>query len=174
MKTKQVIIGLYDDENQFISALKKVQGEGISVHDVFTPYPVHEVFKVLKLKTGMPIATFVYALIGFSMIYYYLYYSAVISYPLIYGGKPPHSIPSFIIIAFVSMISFAVLMSFITFLFRTKMYPGKRPNTVEPRSTNDAFVIVLDKSDSQKRDNEILELLKEAGAFEITEKEISV
>ncbi|MDH3244158.1 MAG: DUF3341 domain-containing protein [Saprospiraceae bacterium] len=170
----RTIIGIYDNEDYLISALKKMKEENIEVHEVYTPYPVHEVFKLLKRKTRIPLAAFTFALIGLGFSYSYLYYTSVISYPLIYGGKPLHSIPSFIVIAFVSMISLSVLLSFIFFLIRTRLYPGKRPTIIEARGTDDAFVVVIDHNEGMSTDEEdrIQSVLKKSKAVEVKVKEI--
>jgi ActD protein len=176
MKVKGAIIGIYDKESHMLKVLEHCRDENIKVDDVFTPYPVSEVFAILKLKTRLPIAAFAFALLGFSFAYWYLYYTAVISYPLIFGGKPVHAIPSFFLISFVSMISLSVLLSFLSFLIRSRLYPGKRPTLIDPRSTNDAFIIVINKPLKMTDDEEqlIRSILTQHGALDVKVKEISV
>jgi len=98
------ILGVYEDEKLLISALKRIQDEKIEIREVYSPYPVHEVFKILKRKTRLPLATFLFTLFGAIFTYLFLYWASVRSYPLIFGGKPLHSVPSFILISFVMMI----------------------------------------------------------------------
>ena len=163
------IIGIFEREELLISALKKICESKIEINEVFTPYPVHEVFKILKRKTRLPLATLLFAVLGLIFSYSYLYWTSVISYPLIYGGKPLHSIPSFIIIGFVSMISLAVLLSFITFLITTRLFPGKRPLIHDTRITNHAFVVLIDRTPEMSRNDlkTITSLLNENGAVEV-------
>lgn len=170
MNTK--IIGIFEEEKLLITALKKINEEKIEINEVFTPYPVHEVFNIMKIKTTIPITTFLYALLGLVISYVFLYWSSVIDYPLIYGGKPLHSIPSFIIICFVSMISVAVLLSVITFLIRTRLYPGKKPVIHDNRITDNAFIVLIDKKPGMSPQNikTINSILKDNGAIEILEK----
>ncbi len=166
-------VGVYNQEESLISSLKKISDKKIEINEVFTPYPIHEVFKILKRKTRLPYATFLFAILGLVISYYYIYWASVISYPLIYGGKPLHSIPSFILIGFVSMISLAVLLSFITFLIRTRLYPGKKPVIHDSRITDNAFVVLIDKKPEMSIEdiNSINSILKENGAIEIFEKQ---
>ena len=166
------IIAIYREEKLLLSALRKMNDENIAINDVFTPYPLHEVFKIMNIKTRIPFATFIYAVFGIFISYAFLYWTSVIDYPLVYGGKPLNSIPSFIIITFVTMISLSVLLTVLTFLFRTKLYPGKKPLILDLRITDNAFVIVIDKKPdmSFKEIKRINSILVEYGAIEILEK----
>jgi hypothetical protein len=170
MNTK--IIGIFEEEELLLAALKKINEEKIAIKEVFTPYPVHEVFNIMKIKTTIPFTTFLYALLGLVVSYVFLYWSSVIDYPLIYGGKPLHSIPSFIIICFVTMISVSVLLSVVTFLIRTRLYPGKKPVILDKRITDNAFIVLIDKEPgmSPQKIKIINSILKDNGAIEILEK----
>ena len=106
---------------------------------------VPEVFKIMKRKTRLPLATFLFCVLGVILTYLFLYWASVLSYPLIFGGKPLNSIPSFILICFVMMIFFGVFLSVIAFFVRSKLYPGKKAKIHYPRITDNAFVIMIDK-----------------------------
>lgn len=166
------ILGVYEDEKLLISAMKKIQDEKIEIREVYTPYPVHEVFKILKRKTRLPLATFLFTLFGAILTYLFLYWASVRSYPLIFGGKPLHSVPSFILISFVMMIFIGVLLSVITFLVRSKLYPGKKVKIHDLRITDNAFVILIDKKPEMSTYdiNLLYSILKEYGAVEVLEK----
>ena len=140
---KHNIIGIFKEEEMLISALKIIRDKNIEITEVFTPYPIHEVFKIMKHKTKLQIATFLFAAFGLVLSYGFIYWTSVISYPLTYGGKPYHAIPSFIIICFVTTICVAILLSVITFFIRSRLYPGKNPTIIDKRITDNAFVILI-------------------------------
>jgi hypothetical protein len=169
------IIGIFEDEKGLISALKKIRDKNIDITEVFTPYPVHEVFRIMKRKTKMQIATFLFAAFGLVLSYGFIYWTSVISYPLIYGGKPYHAIPSFIIICFVTTICVAILLSVITFFVRSRLYPGKTPVIIDERITDNAFVIMIniEKETSSEDITMINSLLMQNGAVEVIEKKIT-
>ena len=169
------IIGIFEDEKGLISALKKIRDKNIYITEVFTPYPVHEVFRIMKRKTKMQIATFLFAAFGLVLSYGFIYWTSVISYPLIYGGKPYHAIPSFIIICFVTTICVAILLSVITFFVRSRLYPGKTPVIIDERITDNAFVIMIniEKETSSEDITMINSLLMQNGAVEVIEKKIT-
>lgn len=170
MKTN--IIGIFEEEGLLISALKNIRDKNVEITEVYTPYPIHEVFKIMKRKTRFQIATFLFAALGLVISYAFLYWSSVISYPLIYGGKPYHSIPSFIIICFITTICVAVLLSVVTFFVRSRLYPGKKPVIIDHRITDNAFVILINtKPEMSPGEIETINsLLKKNGAVEVIEK----
>ncbi len=170
--TKTNIIGVYEDEDQIVEAIHQIQDKGIKIKDVFTPIPLHGVFEALKLETRLPYATFLYGVVGTSITFAFLYWTSVVSYPLKFGGKPLNSL-SFIIIMFVATILIATFLTFMTFFIRQKLYPGKESTVLDPRATDDKFIIVIDKEDDMttKDLDHIKTALKDSGASEVNEVE---
>ncbi len=170
--TRTNIIGVYDDEDVLVDAIHHIQSKNIQIRDVFTPIPIHGVFEALKLKTRMPLATFIYGAIGVCLTFAFLYWTSVVSYPLKFGGKPLNSL-SFIIILFIATIFIATLLTFLTFFIRQKLYPGKEVTVLDPRSTDDKMIIVVDKD--KKLSAVEIEVIKKAftdsGATEVNEVE---
>ena len=168
---KTNIIAIYDDPDVVVDAARKIKEKGIIIKNVFTPFPIHELWEILGLKTRLPILTFIYGTIGIISIYMFLYWTSVINYPLKFGGKPLNTL-SFIIIMFVGTIFVAVLLTFMTFFIRQKIGPGKKVTMLDPRTTDDKFAIVIERhpdfTDEDVR--KITDLLKETGATEIAEK----
>ena len=171
-KMKTSILGIFEEEGLLIAALKNIRNKNIEVTEVYTPYPIHEVFEIMKRKTKLQIATFLFAAFGLVLSYVFIYWTSVISYPLTYGGKPYHAIPSFIIICFVTTICVAILLSVITFFIRSRLYPGKKPTIVDPRITDNAFVILIHKQPEMTSGDieTINSLLMKNGAVEVIEK----
>ena len=169
MKTN--IIGIFKEEGLLISALRIIRDKNIEIAEVFSPYPIHEVFKIMKRKTKFQIATFLFAALGLVLSYFGLYWTSVISYPLIYGGKPYHSIPSFIIICFVTTICVAVILSVVAFFIRSRLYPGKKPTIIDYRITDNAFVILINTNPGMSAADikAINSLMMENGAVEVIE-----
>lgn len=165
------IIGIYDDPDVVVAAAKKIKEEGIRIKNVFSPFPIHELWEVLGLKTRLPVLTFLYSTAGLIAIYAFLYWTSVISYPLKFGGKPLNSL-SFIVIMFVGTIFVGVLFTFSTFFIRQKIGPGKKAVMIDPRTTDDKFAIVIERDPSftDADIQRITGILKETGASEISEK----
>jgi hypothetical protein len=168
---KSNIIGIYDDPDVLVAAAKKLKERDVRIKNIFSPFPIHELWEILGLKTRLPVLTFIYGTVGLIAIYAFLYWTSVVDYPLKFGGKPLNSL-SFIIIMFVGTIFVAVLMTFMTFFIRQKIGPGKNVVMIDPRTTDDKFAIVIEKTAelSEEDVKRITTILKETGAVEISEK----
>ena len=166
--TNTKIFGVFDDEDKLLSSIRKLKEKGVKISDVISPYPVEEVFHELKLKTRLPVAAFIYAVIGLVATFGFLYWTSVISYPLVYGGKPQNTL-SFVIVIFVMVINITIAFTLISYFVREKKGPGAKPGIEYPGISDDKFLVIIDKSDDVNA-KEINDLFKAGGAVEITEQ----
>jgi hypothetical protein len=170
--TKAYKIGIFDDEVKFISSIKSLQEQNFSIHDVFTPYPVHEVFHLLKRKSRLPTAAYFFGLFGIIVTLGFLYYTSVIDWPIVYGGKPFNSFPSFIVVTIVVTIFTVTILSLALFSARSKLFPGRDNTIFDMRATDDKFIIVVNDETSGLTENETAgEIMKQLGAVEVIDKE---
>ncbi len=164
MSTK-TIIGIFDDEETLMDAIHKVKSRGIGIEEVYTPYPVFEALEAVGKKSRIRTAAFFYGLFAAISVLAFLYYTSVIDWPIVYGGKPFNSFPSFIIITLVLTIFSVTVLSLFTFSISAKLFPGKTAIVIDERATDDKFVLVV-KNDTENG-TEINTIFKEAGASEI-------
>ncbi|HYW96615.1 MAG TPA: DUF3341 domain-containing protein, partial [Bacteroidales bacterium] len=136
-------IGVFSEEEKMIASLAKLLDSGVSVHDVYMPYPVHEALHLLKRKSRIPTAAYFYGLFGAIAVLAFLYYAAVISWPIVYGGKPFNSFPSFIVITVVLTILVVTIASLATFSAVSGLFPGSVKPIPDIRATDDKFIIVI-------------------------------
>jgi hypothetical protein len=163
-------IGIFDEEEKFLASIKSLQEKEFRIHDVFTPYPVHEVFHLLKRKSRLPTAAYFFGLIAILSILAFLYYTSVINWPIVYGGKPFNSFPSFIVVTIVLTIFTVTIASLAAFSVRSNLFPGRENTIFDNRATDDKFVIVLDTMEKSLAEKAAA-LMKEEGATEVLEKE---
>ena len=163
---KEYILGVFDDEHNLVSAFEKVKAKGIMPVEVYTPYPIHEILEGMGKKTRITHAAFFYGLFGALGILGFLYYAAVISWPLHYGGKPFNSFPSFIVVSIVATILIVTLLTLFTFSVRAKIFPGKDAVIIHDRATDDKFVMVLDKNGLGENAASVNEIINEYGKIE--------
>ena len=168
--TERLIVGVYDEEHTLVKAAEAFKDREIKVKEVYTPYPIHEIIHVQGETSKLTLAAYIYGWIGALSILAFMYYTAVIDWPLNYGGKPVNSFPSFILVTLVFTIFFVTIMSLTTFIFRARLFPGKAPEIIDPRATDDKFVMVCSQSDVDAASAE--QLFTETGAVEIYQKEI--
>ena len=170
MSTKRIHV-LFDDDDTLITAVKEIVKNKIYIHEVYTPFPVHGLDKAMKLKpTNISIATFIYGCIGFTVANLMMYYIMILDWPQDIGGKPSFSlienIPSFVPIIFEMTVFFAAHLMVITFYLRSRIWPFKKAENPNPRTTDDRFLIDMDSGPNISKTKK---LLKKIGAVEIKE-----
>ena len=164
-------IGVFDEEEKFISSIKSLLGKDFAIYDVFTPYPLHEVFHLLKQKSRLPTAAYFFGLFAIIGLLAFLYYTSVIDWPIVYGGKPFNSFPSFIVVTIVLTIFTVTIASLALFSARSKLLPGRDNTIFDHRATDDKFIIAIDADSlGDKKAREAGELMKKEGAIEVIEK----
>ena len=168
MNNQSQILGVFDDPDVVTEAVKELLQNNVSVKDVFSPFPLEHVWEMLKMKTRIPYATFIYGALGTAGTFAFLYWTSVIDYPLTFGGKPHNSL-SFVVLMFVLTILSGVIFTLATYLIREKMWPGKKVSMPDTRTMDDKFVIVIDRDKSMDDDavRKIDALLKKSGAVEV-------
>ena len=68
MSSNKVIHALYDDDDVLLKAVKSIKDEKHHIEEVYTPFPVHGLDKVLGLEgTRIAIMSFIYGCIGFGV-----------------------------------------------------------------------------------------------------------
>ena len=164
----QHILGVFDGEEPLVKAFRKLREEQVEISDIFTPFPIHEVLHHHGRKSKMTLAAWFYGLFAALAVLGFLYYTAVIDWPLNYGGKPSSAFPSFIVITIILTIFSVTILSLFTFSARAKLWPNIDKPIYHESATDDKFVILFekDKVDLKK----VTGLLKELGAVEIVEK----
>ena len=160
---------LFDDDDILLDAVKEIVKNKIYIHEVFTPFPVHGLDKAMKLKpTNISIATFIYGCIGFTVSILMMNYIMIVDWPQNIGGKPSftflENMPAFVPIMFEMTVFHAAHLMVITFYLRSRMWPLKKAENPDPRTTDDHFLIEITSDKSEVR---LKNFLKRTGAVEI-------
>jgi hypothetical protein len=169
---KNFIVGVFDDEEAVMNGIRKVRENGVKIHDVFSPFPVHGIDEALGLKRSrLPIAAFLFGLTGTSLALTMQIWMLGFDWPMIIGGKDFASLPPFIPVTFELTVLLAALGMVGTFMIASNLKPYKWPRQFDLRSTDDKHVMAIDLAlNSGKGKDEIARLLKNAGASEVNEK----
>ncbi len=95
------LIAEFDNPSSLVAAARSARAAGYRKLDAYTPFPVEELNDALDLhKNKLPLLVLIGGLLGCLGGYGLEYWTTVIAYPLNVGGRPLHSIPSFIPVAF--------------------------------------------------------------------------
>lgn len=174
MKTKE-IYGIYDDDHVLLDAVKTIRKKGIHIKEAFTPFPVHGLDTALGIKySRLPYVAFGFGALGALTALFMQTYMLAIDWPVDIGGKPHFALPSFIPITFELTVLFASFSIVGAFLASNGLYPGKKAKLIDPRQTNDRFVLVIETPNHPEDIENIKNLLKNTGAITIKEQEEEV
>jgi uncharacterized membrane protein len=164
----QYLMGVYDSEEEMLTAFRKMKEEAIEIEDVFTPYPVHEVLENHGRKSRITIVGWFYGLFAALAVLAFMIYTAGIDWPMNYGGKPSNAFPSFLVVTIILTIFSITILSLFTFSWRANLWPSNEKPIFHERATDDKFVILL-KMDNVDLDK-TTSVLKATGASEVIEK----
>ena len=172
--SSKVIQAMYNDDDILMSAVKEVRAAHVHIEEVYTPFPVHGLDKAMGLApTRLAITAFMYGLCGLSFAIWMTNYMMIQDWPQDIGGKPSfawvYNMPAFVPIMFEMTVFFAAHLMVITFYMRSRLWPFKKAENPDPRTTDDMFVMEIPVDGNEK---ELTSFLKKTGAVEIkvTEK----
>ena len=171
MRSTKTFHALYNDDDILLSAVKKIKEKHYDIDEVYTPFPVHGLDKVMGLEpTRIAIAAFIYGCIGITVAILMMNYIMIVDWPQNIGGKPSFSfienMPAFVPIMFEMTVFHAAHLMVITFYLRSRMWPLKKAENPDPRTTDDHFLIEIS---TDKPVAGLKKLLKDSGAVEINE-----
>ena len=162
---------MFDDDDILLDAVKEIVKNKMHIYEVYTPFPVHGLDKVMGLEpTRIAIAAFIYGCIGITVAILMMNYIMIVDWPQNIGGKPSFSfienMPAFVPIMFEMTVFHAAHLMVITFYLRSRMWPLKKAENPDPRTTDDHFLIEIS---TDKPVAGLEKLLKDSGAVEINE-----
>lgn len=170
MSSNKTIHALYTDDDVLLSAVKQVREKKYYIEEVFTPFPVHGLEKAMGLAdTRLAINAFLYGIVGLAVGTVMMNYIMIQDWPQDIGGKPSFSyienMPAFVPIMFELTVFFAAHLMVITFYLRSRLWPFKKAENPDVRTTDDHFLMELDTTGKDLE--EMTEFLTSTGAVEI-------
>ncbi|MCB9033044.1 MAG: DUF3341 domain-containing protein [Chitinophagales bacterium] len=170
--TKKYLVGIFNDDDVLLHAVKNVRKAGFKITDCFTPFPVHGLEHEMGLKgTSLHTAGFFFGLTGLIVSLGMITFINAFDYPTIFGGKPYWGLLAYVPICFEHTVLYAAVGMTVAFYYLCNLYPGKQPKIVDERTTDDMFAMTFEMDGSQDTDA-IADLLKKEGAVEVYQKEI--
>lgn len=166
----KVVHAIYNDDDVLMNAVKQVREAHYHIEEVYTPFPVHGLDKAMGLApTRLAITSFMYGLVGLTVAILMLNYIMISDWPQDIGGKPSFSfwqnLPSFVPVMFEMTVFFAAHLMVITFYLRSKLWPFKKAENPDVRTTDDHFLMEIDLGGYNVE--EVTGFLKNTGAIEI-------
>lgn len=108
------VVASFSDADRLTDAARVMRERGYCRMDGYSPYPVPGLADILGMpKTRMPLVVLAGAIAGALLAYGLIIYSVEVDYPINVGGRPLHSWPAFIVIAFEAAILGAAVAGFV-------------------------------------------------------------
>ena len=168
MSGRYGILAEFKGADALLDAARRARGAGYENVEAYSPFPVEGLAEVIGFrKNRIPAIVFAGGLLGGIGGYFMQWYSAVVSYPINSGGKPPHSWPEFIPVTFELTILCAALAGFFGLLFLNGLPRLHHPLFDVPEfhlaSRNRFFLCI--REDARR----FLEILEPLGIWEVPE-----
>ena len=171
-KNKHFVLGVYEDEDVLLSAVKTVRESGVKIQEVYSPFPVHGLDEVLGYRrTRLPIAAFMFGLLGTSLALTMQIWMLGFDWPMIIGGKNFVSLPPFVPVTFELTVLLAALGMVGTFMIVSDLKPYKKARLMDIRITDDKHVMAIDLASNTLAKDDIKKIVNESGASEVNDKD---
>lgn len=165
------VLGVYEDEDVLMDAIKTVRTSGVKIEEVYSPFPVHGIDEALGYKRSwLSIAAFLFGITGTTLALTMQIGMMGIDWPMIIGGKDYIPIPSFIPVTFELTVLLASFGMVGTFLGISNLKPWGKPRIYDIRITDDKHVMAIDLDANKHSEAEIKKVLSSTGATEVNNK----
>lgn len=173
MKKGRYLVGIYNDEEVLLDAIKSVRGAGVRIHECYTPYPIHGLGHALGYRRSrLPIAAFMFGLLGTIAALTMQYYMLGIDYPMNIGGRDYMSHPLFVPVTFEVTVLLSALGMVGVFMISSDLRPYGKAKVFDLRATDDKMVMAIDLSRNKLNLENIKRILTDSGASEIHERSL--
>jgi hypothetical protein len=147
------LLAEFDTPTQMVDAANKIREAGYTKTDAFSPFPLHEIDEALGIKRSiLPLLVFGGAIAGLLTGLGLQYFVHVLEYPIIVGGRPFFSLPSFIPPAYELTILFAAFTAVGGMLLLNGLPQPYHPVFNVPRfalATREKFFLLIETRDSK-------------------------
>lgn len=177
MRDEPRVYGLmaeFENPEELLAATRKAYEAGYRKMDAYTPLPIEGLSDALGFhRTRLPVVVLMGGLIGAIGGYALQYWISTTAYAINVGGRPLHSWPYFVIVAFELTILFAALSAVLGMLALNGLPMPYHPVFNVPRfalATRDRFFLCIEVADpkfDRDRTWQFLESLKPHAIAEV-------
>ncbi len=173
-QNKEILYGLYDDDEDLLKAVKAANKDHLEMYDVYTPFPVHGLDPLMGFsESRLHIAGFVFGAMGTLTAFLFMTWVFTRDWPIIFGGKPYWSVPAFIPITFELTVLFSGIGMVVSYYIVNGLGFGVENPTLDDRITDDKFCIAFQTNGYSDAEIENLSsFFSKTGASEVSSKVI--
>jgi Protein of unknown function (DUF3341) len=165
------MIAEFDSPAAVLSAAKKVSEAGFRRWDVFSPFPVHGLDKVMGFKNSyvgwFALVFGAGAFIGSMLM---IWYMNGYDYPIITGGKPMFSPPQALVPSYILLVLASAVGAFVGMVALNRfprLYHPLFKNNRFALVSRDKFFVVIETSDPKFSETRTRALLESAGSTHV-------
>jgi hypothetical protein len=166
----------FDNPTDVVEAAKRTYEAGYRQINGYSPYPIEELWEAIGFHhTKLPMIVLIGGIIGCIGGYGMQYYLSVIEYPLIVGGRPFHSWPSFIPITFECTVLCAALAAVFGMLALNNLPQPYHPVFNTPGfelASRDRFFLVIEAKDPKFKYEETKAFMESLETREVIDVEV--
>lgn len=167
----RILLATFEHEDDLLAATNAVRRRGLKILDAFTPFAVHGLDRAMGLKPSrLTWVCFICGMTGALGMLWFEHWTAAVNWAIDVGGKPWNSLPSDLPVAFEAAVLLAGFGSVFALFLVSRLFPGKCACVVNPRVTDDRFVLVIEQSNAAFDSAAIKQLMLEHHAVETEEK----
>ena len=145
------LLAEFSDANELVGAARETRAAGYRQFDCYTPFPIEELAEAMgEHHSYLPLLVLIGGILGGVGGYALCYWTSVIDYPLIVGGRPFNSVPSFIPVTFECTILGAALTAVLGMLGLNGLPMPYHPVFNVPRfalASRDRFFLCIEATD---------------------------
>ena len=165
----------FDDPAAIVAATRRAYAAGYRHMDAYSPYPIEELHHALGVHGNrLPLVVLIGGIVGGLGGYLLEYWSSAIAYPVNVGGRPLHSWPAFIPVAFETTILFAALAAVVGMIVANGLPMPYHPVFNVPefqRASRDGFFLCIETADPTFDVDSTRRFLESVGAKKVAEVE---
>jgi hypothetical protein len=163
----------FKEPDEILAATKAAYAAGYRRMDAYSPLPIHGLAEALGFKSSiLPAIVLTGGILGGIGGFSLQYWASVINYPIIIGGRPLNSWPSFVPVTFECTILLAALSAVFGMLALNGLpqpyHPVFNVDRFE-RVTRDRFFLCIESRDKQFNRVETRKFLEGLGASDVAE-----
>ncbi len=165
------VLAEFHDPERLLAAIRALRARGYRRMDAFTPFPVRGLQEALELpRPKLTLMAGAMGAFGAAFAFFLQWLTVGHLYPLDDGGRPPFSIPPFIIITFETMVLFASVGVFVLFFWSCRLPRLNHPIFDAPgfeTATSTGFWVGVNAGDDNFDPDQTERELRELGAARV-------
>ncbi|MCW5960701.1 MAG: DUF3341 domain-containing protein [Pyrinomonadaceae bacterium] len=162
----------FSNEDDLKGSTAEARLRGFTIHDVFSPFPVHGMDEAMGLKPSrITWAAFAGGLAGLVTAVVLQIWTSAYDWALNIGGKPFNTPLLFVPVSFELTVLFSGLTSVIVLFYLSGLNPFSKRKSL-PGVNDDKFVLVLDHSGASFRKEAADEIFSKYNAEKVVEGDL--